>query len=73
MSKFVTIGLVLGALAAGILASLAPTRAALNPAMSAACWEQVHQKWPGYGSDGGKDRMREFLFDACMQNGGRIP
>jgi hypothetical protein len=76
MKKLVTTAVVLGALSAGIFAPSASARVAAPgdmTAMTAACWRQVHQIMPGYGTDGGADRRREFLLDACMQNGGRIP
>ena len=73
MKKFVTTALVLGALSAGIFAPSASARVAAPGDMTDACWRQVHRIMPGYGSDGGADRRREFLLDACTQNGGRIP
>ena len=72
MSKLVTIGIVLGALGAGIVASPAAARSATTAEMSEACWKQAHERG-GYGTDGGVDRYRDYVFNACMQNGGRAP
>jgi hypothetical protein len=73
MKKLVTTTVMLGALGAGIFAPSASARVAASGDMTNACWRQVHRIMPGYGSDGGADRRRAFLLDACMQNGGRIP
>ena len=72
MSKLVTTAPVLVALGAGIVVSPASARVAAPRDMVAGCWQQVHRVMPGYGSDAGADRKREFLLDACIQNNGQM-
>jgi hypothetical protein len=39
----------------------------------ARCRQEVQKEWPGYSTDAGKDRMREFAFNSCAANGGPLP
>ena len=39
----------------------------------ARCRQEVHKEWPGYSTDAGKDRMREFAFNSCAANDGSLP
>jgi hypothetical protein len=73
MIKFVTTAAVLGVLSTGVFASPASARVAAPHDMVAGCWQQVHRVMPGYGTDAGADRKREFLLEACIQNNGQMP
>jgi hypothetical protein len=70
MARNITLALA----ALSMIALLSPASAGakgLNDAY-AHCDKVAHETW-GYSSDGGKDRMREFVFNACVANGGEMP
>jgi hypothetical protein len=72
MSKTVTMTLMFGALTAATLSSPAQARVRDAGDIAAQCRRVVQQIWPGYaGSE--KDRIREFVFNSCVQNGGTLP
>ena len=68
MSKTLSIGMLLGALSAGMLS--APALARVDPGdLAAQCREQAYAMWER-GRDGdGLDRQREFIANSCMANG----
>jgi hypothetical protein len=70
MSKTFAIGMVLGALGAGMLAS--PALARTNAVDQAAqCREQAYSAWQRGRNGDGLDRAREFIVNSCMANGTR--
>jgi hypothetical protein len=45
--------------------------AASEAAMNQSCRDQVHRIWPNVNTESG--RTADYLHDACVYNGGRIP
>jgi hypothetical protein len=70
MSKNLAIGMVLGALGAGMFSSTALARVDAGD-LGAQCREQAYAMWQHGRMGDGLDRQREFIVNSCMANGGR--
>jgi hypothetical protein len=68
MSKTLAIGMVLGALGAGVLSSPALARVESTD-HGAQCREQAYTSWQRGRMGDGLDRQREFIVNSCMANG----
>ena len=68
MSKTLTIGMVLGALGAGVLSSPALARVDGGD-LGTQCREQAYTAWQRGRMGDGLDRQREFIVNSCMANG----
>ena len=67
MSKSFAIGIVLGALGAGMFS--APALAAVAGDRGAQCREQAYSAWQRGRMGDGLDRQREFIVNSCMATG----
>ena len=70
MSKTLAIGMLLGALGAGVLSSPALARVDATD-LGAQCREQAYAMWQRGRNGDGLDRQREFIVNSCMANGAR--
>ena len=70
MSKFLAIGMMLGALGASALSSPALARVESGD-LGTQCREQAYATWQRGRNGDGLDRQREFIVNSCMANGAR--